>query len=61
MAQSRSDIQPPGAARDVQPTPAAPHYFSDALFGSGTEIRIEHKGAVYTLRMTRSGGLILNK
>ena len=61
MARSRPDLPPPVAADDVQPTPAAPHYISDVLFGSGTEIRIEHRGAVYTLRMTRSGGLILNK
>lgn len=61
MAQSRPDSHPPGGADTVQPTPAAPHYISDALFGSGTDIRIEHRGAVYTLRMTRSGGLILNK
>lgn len=40
---------------------APPFYSSQELFTHGSEIRIEHKGAVYTLRITRSGGLILNK
>jgi hemin uptake protein HemP len=38
-----------------------PVYVSQRLFRSGNEIRIDHNGAVYTLRITRSGGLILNK
>jgi len=38
-----------------------PRYLSKALFAKGNEIRIDHNGAVYTLRITRSGGLILNK
>jgi hemin uptake protein HemP len=36
-------------------------YASRALFKKGHEIRIDHNGAIYTLRVTRSGGLILNK
>ncbi len=38
-----------------------PRYASGDLFASSSEIHIEHNGAVYTLRKTRSGGLILNK
>jgi hemin uptake protein HemP len=39
----------------------APVYASRALFKTGHEIHIDHNGAIYTLRVTRSGGLILNK
>lgn len=31
------------------------------LFGRETEIGIEHEGALYRLRITRQGKLILNK
>ena len=50
---------------DVQPEaaegPAAPTYASDKLFGGRKEIRIVHQGFSYRLRITRTGGLILNK
>ena len=36
-------------------------YSSRDLFGDKTEIRIEHQGELYRLRITRSGGLLLNK
>ena len=36
-------------------------YSSNDLFKGQTEIQIEHQGAEYRLRITRSGGLILNK
>jgi hemin uptake protein HemP len=49
-----SDLPPPKA----QPSP---HYTSDDLFKGQSEILIEHQGAEYRLRITRSGGLILNK
>jgi hemin uptake protein HemP len=38
-----------------------PRYASEKLFASANEIRIDHNGGVYILRITRSGGLILNK
>ncbi|MFT3673477.1 hemin uptake protein HemP [Aestuariivirga sp.] len=38
-----------------------PQFDSEELFHATPEIRINHKGAVYTLRITRTGGLILNK
>ena len=39
----------------------ASHYTSNDLFKGQSEILIEHQGAEYRLRITRSGGLILNK
>lgn len=36
-------------------------YSSRDLFRDRTEIRIEHQGEMYRLRITRSGGLLLNK
>jgi hemin uptake protein HemP len=36
-------------------------YTSRELFRDKTEIRIEHHGEIYRLRITRSGGLLLNK
>jgi hemin uptake protein HemP len=36
-------------------------YTSSDLFRGQSEILIEHQGAEYRLRITRSGGLILNK
>jgi hemin uptake protein HemP len=36
-------------------------YSSRDLFRDKTEIRIEHQGELYRLRITRSGGLLLNK
>lgn len=36
-------------------------FSSKKLFGSRKEIRIEHFGEIYSLRMTRNGKLILTK
>lgn len=36
-------------------------YTTSDLFKGQGEIQIEHKGAKYRLRITKSGGLILNK
>lgn len=36
-------------------------YDTRALFADRTEIRIRHAGAVYRLRITRGGKLILTK
>jgi hemin uptake protein HemP len=36
-------------------------YTTCNLFKGQSEIQIEHKGAKYRLRITKSGGLILNK
>lgn len=47
-----------GITPKVQPSS---HYTSNDLFKGQSEILIEHQGAEYRLRITRSGGLILNK
>lgn len=41
--------------------PPSSYYTSNDLFKGQSEILIEHHGAEYRLRITRSGGLILNK
>ncbi len=38
-----------------------PSYASQQLFKGQKEILISHQGASYRLRITRTGGLILNK
>ena len=50
-------IGPPPGAQTGQDS----RYKSLDLFKGQTEIQIEHQGAEYRLRITRSGGLILNK
>lgn len=40
---------------------AAPQLDSQALFGAARELLIQHNGALYRLRMTRAGKLILTK
>lgn len=47
--------------RSGAPQEEAATYSSDALFRGQKEIRIDHQGFAYRLRITRSGGLILNK
>lgn len=58
---AKTDPEPGIALSRTKPPPASPRYSSADLFAAGHEIRIEHNGAVYTLRITRSGGLILHK
>jgi len=59
-----SNLPPPkerptlGLTTKAQPSS---HYTSNDLFKGQSEILIEHQGAEYRLRITRSGGLILNK
>lgn len=53
-----------GAERAVpsRSAPEMPRRIGSAeLFAGATEIEIDHEGAVYRLRMTRQGKLILNK
>lgn len=38
-----------------------PLFHSPDLFGDQTEIRIDHKGEIYRIRITRNGKLIMNK
>jgi hemin uptake protein HemP len=61
---TRSDLSPPKERELLRLTPKAQpssHYTSNDLFKGQSEILIEHQGAEYRLRITRSGGLILNK
>jgi hemin uptake protein HemP len=54
----------PGLATPEAAAPQASEalrYTSSDLFKGQSEILIEHQGAEYRLRITRSGGLILNK
>ncbi|MBY0271365.1 MAG: hemin uptake protein HemP [Burkholderiales bacterium] len=54
-----STITPPPATPPV--SGAAPEINSLRLLGEQGLLRIAHKGAVYTLRTTSKGGLILTK
>jgi hemin uptake protein HemP len=50
------------AAGGTAPAPAAlPRWRSSELFGSAREVEIEHGDAVYRLRQTALGKLILTK
>lgn len=69
--QHRAPLAPPGQYPAAPPTPAqtliplpaadVPRLPSAQLFGQGTEVHIEHGGAVYRLRITSLGKLILTK
>ena len=64
MVETSPELQHFEAERQSETTrePAeARRFASGDLFAHSREIRIEHNGATYTLRITRSGGLILNK
>lgn len=44
------------------PTPSVPRRLSsDSLLGGGREVEIEHQGAIYRLKITSLGKLILTK
>lgn len=52
-------LEGPGQRPDTQPRP--PRLRSQALFAGGHEIEIQHGEAVYRLRITSLGKLILTK
>lgn len=53
---------PPAAPRPVPATaPSQPVLRSEQLFGGAQEVLIEHRGAVYRLKLTSLGKLILTK
>jgi hemin uptake protein HemP len=63
-----SDVGMPGLLQQLERQPAsiAPAdevriIDSDALFAGHAEVRIEHRGAVYRLKQTALGKLILTK
>lgn len=46
----------------VQSAQSAVRLFSsEQLFGTNSELQIQHRGECYHLRITRNGGLILTK
>lgn len=52
----------PPAPRPVPATaPSRPVLRSEQLFGGAQEVLIEHRGAVYRLKLTSLGKLILTK
>jgi len=53
-------IANPPPAGNITPEPP-PEVSSLRLLGNQGLLRIEHRGAVYTLRATSKGGLILTK
>ncbi len=61
-AQSEGSRLPAGVARAGQAAQLeVQRIASDALFGGGRELEIEHAGALYRLRVTALGRLILTK
>jgi hemin uptake protein HemP len=54
---------PPGAQRPAQPAtvPEVHRISSDELLAGAQEVQIEHHGALYRLRQTSLGKLILTK
>ncbi|WP_029918742.1 hemin uptake protein HemP [Nevskia soli] len=44
-----------------RPPANVPQFDSQALFGAARELLIRHDGALYRLRLTRAGKLILTK
>jgi hemin uptake protein HemP len=50
-----------GPARPGVPAPAVRAIASEALFGGACEVQIHHRGALYRLKQTALGKLILTK
>ncbi|HEY4200691.1 MAG TPA: hemin uptake protein HemP [Devosiaceae bacterium] len=62
----RTTATPQAPAQSASPRPRTvlqgPRRFNTAeLFGEATEVEIEHEDALYRLKITRQGKLILNK
>ena len=50
---------PAGGQKTAAPSPIT--ISTDELLGEQRALQIDHKGAIYTLRTTSKGGLILTK
>ncbi|MFZ5724006.1 MAG: hemin uptake protein HemP [Pseudomonadota bacterium] len=62
MCQPSASPQTPAGQLPASSTrPAAGRLDAAELFGERREVRIEHEGATYTLRLTRQNKLILTK
>lgn len=57
----RRYVPAPESMRPRAPVMAPRTLTSESLFEGRTEIAIDHGGAVYRLKITRQGKLILNK
>lgn len=55
-----SDFATPAATVAAAPTPPA-RISSEALMRNGRLLEIEHRGQIYTLRLTRQDKLLLTK
>jgi len=61
-AESASEVEAADTLQEVQRTGRGPRIVrSEDLFGPSREVRIQHQGDLYVLRLTRLGKLILNK
>ncbi len=58
MENSRNRFVRDGSAQSIEQPPIID---SQSILGSRGEVRIQHEGDVYRLRITRNGRLILNK
>jgi len=56
-----ADAPPPAQRKAMTATGAVPRLPSRAIFSGAQEVEIEHNGAVYRLRQTALGKLILTK
>lgn len=63
MTSSTPQNSTPQSTGDVRPEPPAnaQAYQFEQLSAGAQEVLIEHRGQQYRLRVTRNGGLILNK
>lgn len=63
MASSAPQDPSPQTSGDARPESAVnvPVYQFEQLSAGSSEVLIEHRGQRYRLRVTRNGGLILNK
>lgn len=66
----RTTVSVPGSTKEIpvvtlartpQPTTPRKTYSSEELFGDQRDLNIEHRGEIYSLRITSFGRLILTK
>ncbi len=61
MAPVIDALRPPRAGNDAAEPKAMRRFLSQELFGGECQLEIEHGGALYRLRVTSLGKLILTK
>ncbi len=60
MSEQRREPPPTASALNAPPVPAV-RVSSAQLFGAALEVQIDHHGAIYRLKQTALGKLILTK